>query len=142
MLALLGLGLWALVNGGLVMLGWSELPIVSLTLGLAGACAIITIGTLLARMGWLNFFRFCGEHSIVIYLAFFLPMASTRTLLLKTGVIHDIGMVSLIVTVVGVAGALLIWRAALAAHANFLFERPDAFWIAPRKAGGTLQAAE
>ena len=92
----------------------SELPIVSLTLGLAGACAIITIGTLLARMHWLNFLRFCGEHSIVIYLAFFLPMASTRTLLLKTGIIHDIGMVSLIVTVVGVAGALLIWRAALA----------------------------
>ena len=29
--------------------------------------------------------RFCGEHSIVIYLAFFLPMAATRTLLLRTG---------------------------------------------------------
>ena len=142
MLALAGLALWALVNGGLVVSGTSELPIVSLTLGLAGACAIITVGTLLARMHWLNFLRFCGEHSIVIYLAFFLPMASTRTLLLKTGFIADIGMVSLIVTVVGVTGALLIWRAALAVHANFLFERPDAFWIAPRKAGRTLQPAE
>jgi len=141
-LALAGLALWALVNGGLVKLGFSELPIVSLALGLAGACAIITTGTLLARMHWLNFLRFCGEHSIVIYLAFFLPMASTRTLLLKTGIIHDIGMVSLIVTVVGVAGALLIWRAALAVHANFMFERPDAFWVAPRKAGRALQAAE
>jgi uncharacterized membrane protein YcfT len=139
-LAIAGLALWALVNGGLVTLGWSELPIVSLMLGLAGACAIITVGTLLARMRWLNVLRFCGKHSIVIYLAFFLPMASTRTLLLKTGIIHDIGMVSLITTVAGVAGALLIWRAALAIHANFLFERPDAFWIAPRKAA--LQAAE
>jgi uncharacterized membrane protein YcfT len=142
MLALGGLALWALVNGGLVWLGISEWPIVSLMLGLAGACAIITIGTLLARMHWLNFLRFCGEHSIVVYLAFFLPMASTRTLLLKTGIIHDIGMVSAIVTVAGVAGALLIWRAALAVHADFLFERPDAFWIAPRKARSTLQAAE
>ena len=140
MLALAGLALWAIVNGGLVELGYSEMPIISLALGLCGACAIITVGTLLARMHWLNFLRFCGKHSIVIYLAFFLPMASTRTLLLKTGVIPDIGMVSLIVTMVGVAGALLIWRAALAVHANFLFERPDAFWIAPRKA--TLQAAE
>jgi uncharacterized membrane protein YcfT len=93
-------------------------------------------------MGWLNFLRFCGEHSIVIYLAFFLPMASTRTLLLKTGIVNDIGLVSLIVTVVGVAGSLLIWRAALWAHANFLFERPDAFWIAPKKARSPLQAAE
>src|ERR1700742_4410908 len=140
--ALAALALWALVDGGLVALGVSEWPGISLLLGFAGACAIITIGTLLARMHWLNFLRFCGKHSIVIYLAFFLPMASTRTLLRKTGIIPDIGMVSLIVTVVGVAGALLIWRAALAVHANFLFERPDAFWIAPRKAGRTLQAAE
>jgi len=28
-----------------------------------------------------HFLRYCGEHSIVIYLAFFLPMAVTRTLL-------------------------------------------------------------
>ena len=41
------------------------------------------MGTLLARMQWLNFLRYCGEHSIVIYLAFFLPMAATRTLLLQ-----------------------------------------------------------
>jgi uncharacterized membrane protein YcfT len=141
-LALVGLATWALVNGGLVALGVSEWPVISLALGLCGACAIITMGTLLAHMRWLNFLRFCGEHSIVIYLAFFLPMATTRTLLLKTGIIHDIGVISLIVTIAGVVGALLIWRAALWAHANFLFERPDAFWIAPKKAGGRLQAAE
>jgi uncharacterized membrane protein YcfT len=141
-LALGGLATWAIVNGGLVALGFGEWPMISLMLGLAGACAIITMGTLLARCGFLNFLRFCGEHSIVIYLAFFLPMATTRTLLLKTGIVPDIGTVSLIVTVAGVAGALLIWRIALWAHANFLFERPDAFWIAPKKAGPALQAAE
>ena len=43
-LALAGLALWALVNGGLVDLGFSEWPLVSLVLGLAGACAIVTIG--------------------------------------------------------------------------------------------------
>jgi uncharacterized membrane protein YcfT len=90
----------------------------------------------------MNFFRFCGAHSIVIYLAFFLPMAATRTLLLKTGLIADIGTISLIVTIAGVVGALAIWKAALALHANFLFERPEAFWIAPNKAGAVLQAAE
>jgi uncharacterized membrane protein YcfT len=140
--ALAALALWALVDGSLVFIGVSEWPLISLVLGLAGACAIVTIGTLLARMHWLNVLRFCGEHSIVIYLAFFLPMASTRTLLLKTGIIHDIGTVSLIVTIVGVVGALLIWRAALATGANFLFERPEPFWIAPKKARTVLQAAE
>jgi uncharacterized membrane protein YcfT len=142
MLALAALAVWAIANASLVALGISEWPIVSLLLGLSGACAIVTFGTLLARAHWLNFLRFCGQHSIVIYLAFFLPMASTRTLLLKTGVIHDIGTISLIVTIVGVVGAVAIWRIALAARANFLFERPDAFWIAPKKAAPVLQPAE
>jgi uncharacterized membrane protein YcfT len=141
-LAVAGLAAWALINGGLVMSGFSEWPLVSLALGLAGACAIVTMGTLLARMRWLNFLRFCGEHSIVIYLAFFLPMAATRTLLLRAGLIHDIGTISLIVTLVGVVGALALWRIALLVGANFLFERPTAFWIAPRKPQATLQAAE
>jgi len=141
-LALAGLALWALVNGGLVALGVSEWPLISIALGLAGACAIVTLGTLLARAHWLTFLRFCGEHSIVIYLAFFLPMATTRTLLLRTGWIADIGMISLIVTIAGVVGALAIWRIALAAGATFLFERPAAFWIAPKKSRTTLQPAE
>jgi uncharacterized membrane protein YcfT len=141
-LALVALAAWAVLDGSLVYAGVSEWPVISLALGLAGACAIITIGTLLARARLLNALRFCGEHSIVIYLAFFLPMATTRTLLLKTGVIHDIGTISLIVTIVGVLGALAIWRTALAVKANFLFERPDVFWIAPRKAPAMLLPAE
>src|ERR1700692_3767289 len=74
-LALAALALWAIIEGGVVMSGYSEWPLISLVLGLAGACAIVTSATLLARMHWLTFLRFCGEHSIVIYLAFFLPMA-------------------------------------------------------------------
>jgi uncharacterized membrane protein YcfT len=141
-LALAGLALWALVNGGLVESGFSEWPLISLALGLAGAGAIIVMGTLLARMQWLNFLRFCGEHSIVIYLAFFLPMAATRTLLLRTVWIGDIGTISLIVTIAGVLGSIALWRMALALKANFLFERPATFWIAPKKSGRALQPAE
>ena len=101
------------------------------------------IGTLLARMRWLNFLRYCGEHSIVIYLAFFLPMAATRTLLLRSGLIarHRHGLADRHHRR-RCSARSLIWRAALAVHANFLFERPDAFWIAPKKAGAALQAAE
>jgi uncharacterized membrane protein YcfT len=140
--ALAGLAFWALVNASMVAIGVSERPLISLGLGVSGACAIVVIGTLLARAHWLNFLRYCGEHSIVIYLAFFLPMASTRTLLLHTSLAHDIGLVSLVVTVVGVAGSLAIWWSALALKANFLFERPAAFWIAPPKRQASLQAAE
>jgi uncharacterized membrane protein YcfT len=141
-LALAALALWALADESLVRLGVSEWPLISLSLGIVGACAIVTIGTLLARARWLDFVRFCGEHSIVIYLAFFLPMAATRTLLLRIGIIHDVGVMSLTVTLVALFGALAIWQAAIRFGANFLFERPDTFWIAPKKPSATLQAAE
>jgi uncharacterized membrane protein YcfT len=140
-LALLGLAAWAVVNAALVHVGVSEWPAISLALGYAGAVAIITIGTLLAKMRWLGFLRFLGEHSIVVYLAFFLPMATARTLLLKFAPL-DIGTIALLVTISGVAGALAIWWLALRLRADFLFERPRAFWIAPGKNRTTLQAAE
>ncbi|MET0710087.1 MAG: acyltransferase family protein [Tardiphaga sp.] len=140
-LALAGLAAWALLNAALVWDGCSEWPVISLLLGFAGAVAIIVMGTLLAKMQWLTFLRFCGEHSIVIYLAFFLPMATARTLLLKFSP-FDVGSIALLVTISGVVGALAIWKLALMARANFLFERPAAFWIAPNKKRPELQAAE
>ena len=141
-LARAALAIWAIANASLVHLGLSEWPVISLMLGLAGAGAVITVATLLARVKWFDFIRFCGEHSIVIYLAFFLPMAATRTLLLHIGIIHDVGVMSLTVTLSALFGALAIWHVAIRFGANFLFERPDAFWIAPKKAGPALQAAE
>ncbi|MCO5132725.1 MAG: acyltransferase family protein [Xanthobacteraceae bacterium] len=140
--ALAGLAAWALVNGALTHYGHANLPVVSLALGLAGACAIVSVGTLLARRHWLDFFRYFGEHSIVIYLAFFLPMSTARVLLVKTGVIHDIGTMAAVVTLIGVTGAVAIWWACRNTRLNFLFERPDAFWIAPRNPAPRLQPAE
>ena len=141
-LALAGLAVWALANAALVFGGFSHWPGVSLALGLVGAGAVITTGALLAKVKWLDGLRYCGEHSIVIYLAFFLPMASSRVLLLKSGLIADIGIVSVLVTVIGVVGALAMWWAARNTRFRFLFERPDAFWITPRKPRSALQAAE
>jgi len=71
---------------------------------------------------------------------FFLPMATTRTLLLHAGPIHDIGTISLVVTIIGVVGALAIWRIALAVHAQLPVRASAAFWIAPKKPRATLQA--
>ncbi len=141
-LALAALAQWAIVNGMIVHAGYSLLPGVSLMFGFAGALAVITVATLLAKARWLDGLRFCGEHSIVIYLAFFLPMAAARTVLLKIGMPADIGLVSLLVTAAGVVGALAIWWAARAAHLDFLFTRPARFHIAPGKSRPLLLAAE
>lgn len=140
--ALAGIAAWALINAIAVHSGLAEWPMMSLVFGFAGAAAIVATGVLLSRLHWFDALRYCGEHSIVIYLAFFLPMAASRVALLKTGVISDIGTVSALVTIIGVVGALAIWWTVRRTPARFLFERPARFWIAPRKAPGRLQAAE
>jgi uncharacterized membrane protein YcfT len=127
-----GLALWATANGGLVFFGLAGMPLVSLALGLVGAAAVVSLSALMAKARAFEAVRYCGQNSIVIYLAFFLPMAATRTLLVKTGLVPDIGAMALLITAAGVLGALAIWWSVRGTRANFLFERPDAWRIAPR----------
>ena len=51
-------------------------------------------------------------------------MAASRTLLLKLGVISDLGTISVLVTVCGVIGPLLLFWAVRGTRLRFLFERP------------------
>jgi len=136
-LALAGLAAWALVNGVLVFTGFGDRPVISLALGFAGACAIIVTGTLLARANWLGFLRPSGAGVSPASL----PSGVGVSPALR--IIPDIGLVSLIDTIAGVVGALLMWWGAKRAGLNFLFERPAMFWIAPKqKRPAALQAAE
>jgi uncharacterized membrane protein YcfT len=140
-IAIVWLLLWATLDGLLVFGGYSELPGISLALGLLGAGAIITLGALLAQTRIFDFLRYCGQNSIVIYLAFFLFMAGTRVFLLKTGLIADIGVMSVIVTAAGVIGPLLLFWSVRHTPLRFLFERPARFWLTP-KPRLVLQPAE
>ena len=113
MLAVLGLALWALFNGFYVAAGLDGKPFVSLTLGLIGAVAVVAVSALMAKSDAFAPLRWLGEHTIVVYLAFFLGMAASRSVLLKTGLIPDIGTVALLVTASGIAVAVaLFWRCA------------------------------
>lgn len=139
--ALAGLLLWGMLNGLLVSGGYSEWPLISLLLGLLGAAAIVTLAVLLAQLRILHALRYCGEHSIVIYLAFFLFMAGTRVVLLKTGLVPSVGLLSVIVTSAGLIGPLMLFWLVRRTPLRFLFERPERFWLAP-KPRLTLQPAE
>jgi uncharacterized membrane protein YcfT len=137
-LAAVGLVVWGLLNGLLVHAGMAERPLVSLGLGLIGAMAVVSISALLARSDLARPLRYCGRNSIVIYLAFFLPMALSRTLMLKAGWIADIGTISVIVTACGVMGSLVLYWGLRRTPLAFLFARPQRFWIAK----AALQPAE
>jgi uncharacterized membrane protein YcfT len=122
--ALAGLAVWALINAGLVLAGYADRPFVSLVLAFVGAGAVVVVAALMARSDVFRPLRYCGQNSIVIYLAFFLPMAATRIALLKSGIITDLGTISLLVTAVGVVGTLAWYWAVRGTPLRFLFERP------------------
>ncbi len=139
--ALGGLVLWGILNGVMVFAGYGDLPFVSLALGLVGAAAVVAVAALMAKTALFASLRYCGANSIVIYLAFFLPMAATRTILLKTNIITDLGTVSLIVTAAGVIGALCWYWAVRRTPARILFERPDWAKLRPARVPA-MQPAE
>ncbi|MCB1462225.1 MAG: acyltransferase family protein [Nitratireductor sp.] len=129
----------------------SDLPIVSLALGAAGAVGVILTTTLLSTVSWTGFLAWLGRNSIVIYLAFFLPMAISRSVLIRVndmfGIGLDIGTISLLVTIAGVVGPVILhWLVMTTGQGRFLFERPG--WAhlkdrpAPRRAAESLTPAE
>lgn len=161
--ALAILALWAPVNGWLVFTpapahlahlltaeigqsgathGLSELPFVSLILGLAGALAVVAVAALVAEKAWSRWLSWLGAHSIVIYLAFFLPMAISRAVLIRTGL--DTGTISALVTAAGIIGPVMLYGLIqLTGYGRFLFERPGWAKIDGRRgAEGRMVAAE
>ena len=87
--------------------------------------------------------RSCGRNSIVIYLGFFLPMAATRTLIARTGIITDIGIASTLVTFAGVSFPLLLYALVRNTPLKFLFARPRCSGSRSRqKAPDTKKAGE
>jgi uncharacterized membrane protein YcfT len=122
---------WGVLNAIFVVRGWADLPFVSLALGLLGAGAVVSISALLAKIDLFAPLRWCGKNSIVIYLAFFLPMAMSRAALMHSGYVTDVGTISLLVTLEGVMAPLILYWMIRNTRLRFLFERPEAFRLKP-----------
>jgi uncharacterized membrane protein YcfT len=147
-LALIGLSGWFVFNSviafepsGLAGIETiAQVPGLRIAFGLIGAVAVVTIAALLSRLDAARFIRYAGRNSIVLYVSFVLPMAATRIVLLKTGLVTDIGIVSLIVTAVAVAVPLTLHALVHNTRARFLYERPNAFKIERRLAPASAAA--
>ena len=138
-LALCGLAAWAVLEAWLATTPsarpdhptLASLPLVSLVLGAAGALAIVSSAALLCRVGGplAEALRTCGQRSIVIYLAFSLPMAATREILVRSGLVSDVGLVSLAAIAAAVLAPLILERMVRGTPLNALFVRPKAFHV-------------
>ena len=133
--ALLFIAGWGVGNWFLTSTGNADLPFISLALGLVGCAAIIAISALMSKSDLMAPIRYAGAHSIVIYLAFFIPMATAREALIRFGVIDDAGLLSMLVWVIASTGPLVLYWAVRKSPLRFLFERPGWAYIhdRPRK---------
>ena len=106
------------------------MPVISLILGGAGALAIVSVATLLTGLPWTRWLTWLGAHSIVVYLAFFLPMTAARMLLTRSGIIADVGTMSVLTLAAGVAGPVVLYGLVQwTGRGRFLFERPGWAYI-------------
>ncbi|MHB2209656.1 acyltransferase family protein [Methylobacterium sp. CM6257] len=138
--ALCGLAAWAGAEAWLALTPTghppyptlASLPLISLALGAAGALAIVVAAALICQAGGsvAEAIRTCGQRSIVIYLAFSLPMAATREFLVRTGVIADVGLASVGVMAAAVLVPLVLERLVRDTPLNLLFVRPRFFRLA------------
>lgn len=124
-LALPALLVWGFVNWLAVHYKIAALPGVALIFGFAGAAAVVAFSALLAEARILTFLRNIGSRSIVIYLAFVIPMAATRVALIKLGWFETSGPVAAIVTLVAVLTPLALEWITRGGRLAFLFKRPD-----------------
>ena len=137
-LAIAGLVAFAVIQGVLVfggdsqvlpkevIMGWAALPVLHLALGFAGSLAVCVTAALLMKLPVMNWLRWLGAHSIVVYLSFSIPMAASRTILMKLGVIDDVSVVSILVMLTALLSPLVLyWLIQTTGWGKFLFERPD-----------------
>jgi len=139
--SVLFLSSWAVFEAVMVFGGYSELPVVNLGLGFLGALAVVAASVLLSTLNWALPLRYAGENSIMVYLAFFLPMATTRAALLKFAPDLDLGAVALIVTAAGVVTPLILHVLVKNTRLRFLFRRPDWAKLRPEAARPATAAA-
>lgn len=107
--------------------GVSDVPGLSIVLGFSGCVAVICSAILLNRSGWAEWLRYLGANSIVVYLAFFLFMAATRSFGLKFIPNINVDVLSVLTTTAGLIGPILLFWLVRGTALAFLFKRPS--WI-------------
>ncbi|MET3924942.1 acyltransferase family protein [Devosia sp. 2618] len=134
--ALGGIAAWAVINAALVfspgfemhpihpVMGFAGLPGVHLILALVGTSVLCVIAALLTRLPLMNWLRWMGSKSLIIYVAFVLPMGIARTVLIKLGVVEPTILSLTIMAIAIVSPLALYWIVQRVGFGQFLFERP------------------
>lgn len=114
---------WGVMEACVVSRGWSQVSGISLVLGYLGAIAVIFAAGLCSQLAQMNWLRYLGEHSLVVYLGYYIAMSLLIKLI--TPVIPDIGTAALLITICSVAATIMMYRLAKGSPLGFLYTRPE-----------------
>lgn len=133
---------WAIVNGWFVVMEFADAPGIGLALGFVGSMAVISAGSLLSGSRMMDWLRYLGEHSIVVFLSFFVFMVVAARGLASLELIGDVGSATLLVTALSIAGSVaLYWVTRRFSMTRFLFERPRWAQLRPSSPPSAVQAS-
>ena len=126
---LCGILAWAIVNEACVLWGLAAHPAAGIVLGFAGALGVIATAVLLQPLRGAGWLRACGEHSLPIYVGFYLPMSLLLNVLLHVTRPHppvpfDPGTLALLLAAVSIAVALGVERRLRHTWLGWLYARP------------------
>jgi len=119
------LAIWGMAHTEAFRLGLSAMPGIGLALGFFGIAAVVSASVLLTRFKMAEVIRYLGENSIVVYLAFFVFMATSRSIAIKFMPELGTDAISLGVTLAGVAGPVLLFWSTRKTALKHLFKRPN-----------------
>lgn len=122
--ALAALLVWAGINEALVLARLHEDIGYSLALGFAGASAVMVVGALLQGMRAMSWLRFLGQHSIVVFLAFYIPMVAAAKLMWKLNPPLDHGTQALLIAAAATVTPIVVYWIVRRTPLRLLFQRP------------------
>jgi len=151
-LATAGLVAWALVNAYFVFtpgaltetglaftpsfvaepghftMGLAEAASVQFVLALVGTVALCVGAGLLSQINFMGWLSYIGKHSLVIYVAFVLPLGFSRIALVKLDLLTDTTALSVVTMVIAIILPLMAhWLVEKIGFGKFLFNRPSWF---------------
>lgn len=136
--AIAGLILWAAINGYFVFtpgfaaeprhftMGLAEAPAIRFALALAGSVALCVAAGVFSLANWMGWLRFIGQRSLVIYVAFALPLTFSRLLLIKLELVNDTTILTITTMLIALTLPLVgNWLIQKIGFGHFLFARPS-----------------
>jgi uncharacterized membrane protein YcfT len=125
--------LWIFGNTYAVWHGWAALPVVDMLVGFTGIAAVIGLSSLVSDHPWMQWVRYLGKNSIVVYLGFYLPLQWWLVAYPHFGWTLAPDVLATATVVVGVVFAIALERISRGNFLSFLFKRPRwAHLVAPR----------